>query len=115
MWAGGTCYVTDEKGKRIICPHPGEIFTITRVLKYRLEDLPTDPDFQALLKERVGNLADCVCLDCINSFAIDLKRDPKNCSKCKSTNIIPVKDLNGKECPKCHNGIIHCHDTGMIS
>ena len=121
IWEGGALYVTDETGKRIICQHPGESHTIARVLKIPEEKVMgfpyfrSDPDMQPLLKERMGVLTNCVCLDCSHSLSLDTDKDPKKCSKCKSTHIVPVKEMDGVACPKCHEGIIHCHDSGIIS
>ncbi len=104
---GGDMYVTDEAGKRVVCPHPCEYAVVSEVLG---ADAPPE-----LVEQRTGFNSDGVCLDCLAQFSIDLDRDARACQKCKSARIATVQELVGKPCPKCKAGTIREIETGMWS
>ena len=108
-WEEGWVYVTDDLGKRIGCQHPGENETIAKVLRIPKDDIwgfpylkGPDPKWSALIKERVGILTNCICLDCGETRTLDVKRDTHVCTKYKSANIIPLEESDGQQCPKCY-------------
>jgi hypothetical protein len=78
---GGYTYVQDVKGKRKICQHPAEVVTIARVLGLKESEIfpPRTEEIRKLLKERTGFLFDCVCLDCLEKFSLDLAKDERRC------------------------------------
>jgi hypothetical protein len=104
---GGYTYVTDLNGNRIICPHPLEDERIRKVLG---EEASWE-----LIQERTGFNSDCVCLECLTQFNLDLDRDPRICIKCRSGNVRTLNELIDQQCPKCKKGMIREIDTGIIS
>jgi hypothetical protein len=130
---GGCMYVTDDEGKRFICPHPVEASTISRVLGFdekiplfmsqwdlsktwHRHSVPMDGNaVQKLLDERLGFMSECVCLDCVSTFRLDLKRDAAECPECCSQRIRSVSKIVGEQCPKCGKGTIRKIDVGIIS
>ena len=104
---GGIRYVTDENGQKIICPHPGDFFQIYEVLGESASG--------ELVDQRTGFNSDCLCLDCLAKFQIDLKREQRICPKCRSNHVNSVKELVGEPCPKCKDGTVQEIETGSFS
>lgn len=121
---GGYMYVIDDSGKRIVCPHPGEMFTVSKVLGENVS--------REVIEARMGFNSDCVCLSCLRQFELDIgddekaeslrysyratmRRDERRCPHCKSPNVKTVFELIGKPCPKCNKGTIKEIYTGSIS
>lgn len=121
-WENGTMYVTDKKGKRVECPHPGEAYKIAKILNIDESEIfgfpymrIPNPDLYPLLNERVGVIIDCICLDCTGLSKLDYHMDERKCSECGSSNILPVDNLAGISCPKCRKGVFKYEPTGIIS
>lgn len=95
---GGYCYVSTAGGERVVCPHPCEAETVAEVTGMSYGD--------AMAAGRVGFNSDCVCLDCLHQFNLDLKRDARRCPDCASERVCATLELVGKPCPKCNDGII---------
>lgn len=128
---GFIMYVADDCGDRIICPHPGEKFTIAHVLE--LSERERDwmwfgfpwwmkafrarrvKEIENLVKERVGTLSSCVCCNCCETFELDLVRDERKCPACDSNDVLSVSELKGKRCPACKEGAVVWMDTGIMS
>jgi len=91
-------YVTNEKGERIICPHPIEFRTVREVLGEGASD--------TLVKQRTGHLQKWLCLECLRTCSLDLDRDSHKCSHCDSAKGKSVKDMVDQPCPKCSAGTI---------
>jgi hypothetical protein len=104
---GGYMYVTDEKGKRIACYHPGELSTAYQVLGMDVSD--------EIFKARTGFNSYCVCLDCLKQFELDIRRDERRCSVCDSLNVKTAHEMIGETCPRCGKGTVMEIDTGLIS
>ncbi len=100
-------YVTDDKGKRIGCNHPGELNTVHQVLGGEVSD--------EIFKARTGFNSYCVCLDCLRQSELDIRRDERRCSSCDSLNLKTVHEMIGETCPKCGKGTVMEIDTGLIS
>ncbi|MFC2018734.1 hypothetical protein ACFLU4_02095 [Chloroflexota bacterium] len=121
-------YVVDDKGRRIVCGHPGERRKVEEVLgkKATLE----------LIRERTGFNSDCICLSCLHQFPANLgesgwspfgdftapigarvrpSKDKRECPKCKSIKVKTVFEMVGETCPKCKEGIIEQIWTGLVS
>jgi hypothetical protein len=84
---------------------------LIQAFRERVASLPTSlnitmPDYDGL-NERIGNIANMLCLDCGREFKRDLEREKAVCSsrKCKSANIVDVCELDEKPCPKCRQGV----------
>jgi DNA-directed RNA polymerase subunit RPC12/RpoP len=95
---GGYIYAVDSVGQRIVCPHPCEFDTIHKVtgLEYQ----------EAVNAGRTGFAQNCVCLDCLKQFDLDLQRDAVLCPTCSSPQVCSVRDITGKRCPRCKVGLI---------
>jgi ribosomal protein S27AE len=114
--------VSDEKGKRVECPHPGESYKVAKILKIDESEIfgfpyrhISNPDLYPLLNERVGVISDCICLDCAVITKLDYQQDERKCAECNSSNVLPVDNLEKIECPKCKTGVFVYHHTGIIS
>lgn len=120
---GGFMYVTDPRGRKILCPHPGEAETVEMVLG------PISLSDRAI-SERTGFNSNCICLNCLKQFDLDLgedywwftakaiarvRKDKRVCPKCKSQKVYSIREMIGKPCPKCKKGHIEEIFTGMIS
>lgn len=121
---GGYMYVTDDSGKRIVCPHPAEKSTVYSILGENAS--------REVIEERTGFNSYCVCLNCLNQFELDIgdyeiakswryyygairRRDERKCPHCKSSEVRTVFELIGEPCPKCKEGIIEEFETGIWS
>lgn len=105
---GQVMYVTDDGGKRIVCPHPLEFRTVRKVLGEHAGD-------ERLLEERTGFLQMWVCLDCLSRHRLDLERDEHKCDQCGSMRGSSAIEMIDKICPKCKQGKIRLEKTGMVT
>lgn len=121
---GGYTYVKDDNGKKIICPHPGEHYMIAQVLKINTKDASAwlleefgkiSPETKKLIDERTGFDSHCLCLNCLEQFDTDLKREKRVCPNCRSENVKTEWELKYQPCPKCKKGEIEAEWTGEIS
>ncbi len=80
-----------------------------------MDVLHGDGPIGKLVRKKTGFNSDCVCLNCLQIFPLDLKRDKKRCPTCKSGDICTTKELVGKICPSCHEGIFQEIDSGVIT
>jgi hypothetical protein len=103
---GGTAYVKDNEGDKIPCRHPLEQYTINRVLGFKRF-------FKSVRDKRIGFEYDCVCLDCLHQFGMDVDKEERKCEVCSSTNIKTVHELKLAPCPKCHQGIVKTKYIGI--
>lgn len=103
-------YVVNDQGKRMACPHPSEFETIKEVTGYSLFD-PNIPKGAII----IGFNSDCLCPACLNKFDLDVTKDERKCPKCGSGEVHTSEEMVGKECPRCHKGIIEKIDSGCIS
>ncbi len=104
---GLTMYVINDRGERILCLHPGEFYTVLKVLGEDASD--------SLIKQRTGHLQKWLCLECLQTCSLDLNRDPHKCSHCASANGKFVNGMIDQPCPKCSAGTIERFDTGLIT
>lgn len=121
---GGYMYVIDGSGKRIICPHPAEMHTVSKVLGENAS--------RELIMDKTGFNSDCVCLNCLHQFELDIgdyeiaeswryfygairRRDERRCLYCNSVEVRTVFELIDEPCPKCKEGKIEEIITGIIS
>jgi len=103
---GGFMYVVDDDGERVTCPHPGEQFTVERVLG-------EDAD-EATREERTGFNAYCVCRDCLARFELDVERDPVRCPDCGSDVVETANGIVDEPCPNCETGTVVEEFTGAL-
>jgi hypothetical protein len=132
---GSAAYVEASDGVRVPCGHPGEHFTVARVL-----GLDPDETFAAmrqatstkkwwwtphrrkafdravgLVKSRTGVLQNMVCVECLSQFELDLQRDKRECPSCASSTVFTANEMIGQPCPQCRNGSVVTVDTGVIA
>lgn len=121
---GGVMYVKDDEGKKVICRHPVESYAIARTLKTSEHDAHAwlmgalnkiPEETKKLIEERTGFDSDCLCLDCLSQFRIDVKKEEKKCPQCSSLNVKTQEEMVSQSCPKCKEGIIQAIDTGRES
>ena len=124
-------YVTDDSGKRILCPVPYPESEVSRVL-----GKDASPE---LIAERIGFSTFCLCLDCLTVCELDMGQeeastarkekgrppssstlpgfyeillgsrregDEKRCPQCRSRRIKTIWEMTGEPCPKCKEGMI---------
>jgi DNA-directed RNA polymerase subunit RPC12/RpoP len=124
---GGQMYVTDNEGKRSICPHPGEEAHVAHVLRVKKEALihafaqetsgkgnhtgQHHEEFFHFALSRTGFLSDCLCRDCLAQFKLDVRRDGKRCPHCSSSHVKTVREVLRHRCPKCRKGTIEEYKT----
>jgi hypothetical protein len=101
---GGFNYVTDDRGRRIPCPHPIEIDAIKKVTGMGW--------LEARAAGRLGFVSHCLCFDCSRQFDLDLGRDVKRCPECGSLAVRPANGSIGCTCPSCGVGRIEVMETG---
>lgn len=135
-------YVTKDNGERVICGHPGEYVSASKILiqdGHPLGGLSPDVfdigsifdggDMEAynkvqygltreetlFVRSRTGSMSVCICLECLNKSRLDIEKDVRLCGQCGSKQIKTVLELVGQTCPKCHSGIIEKKDSGFMS
>lgn len=107
---GDYMYVVNNRGKRVVCPHPSEFETVKRVTGHDLFD-PNTPRGTIM----IGTNSHCLCTACLSKFDLDVNVDERKCPKCGSEKVYTEEEMVGKECPRCRKGIIEKMDTGFIS
>src|SRR5437763_5617790 len=81
---GSYMYAIDSEGKRVVCPHPGELCAAEQI---------TGLDYsQARLAGRIGYARDCVCLSCLHQFELDLDRDARVCPRCAAAQVSTMRE-----------------------
>lgn len=115
MSAGGHLFVRDENGNKVACGHPIEHYKISEVLKIPKDDafawLMQDfekitPETKKKIDDNTGMDYQYICLDCLSETFLDPKKEELKCSKCGSTNLKHVAELENQVCPKCKEGVV---------
>ncbi|MFC7019637.1 MULTISPECIES: hypothetical protein [Haloarcula] len=96
-----------EEFKRVVCPHPGEQQTVRAVLG----DDVSEEEYES----RTGFNSNCVCIDCLEQFELDIERDERRCPECGSDVVRTEQELVGDQCPKCEDGTFVETSTGMMA
>ena len=103
---GGSLYIIDDNGNRIIPPHPSEFRTVKEILGENAQ--------REVVKARTGFNSDTLCLNCFKKFKMDTEWDERKCPKCRSINVKATHELIGGPCPRCRVGIIEEIETGGL-
>jgi len=120
--SGGSMYVFDESGKKVICSHPLEYHTIAKVLKIskdeafawiQKEDEKISEETKKKIEDNIGMNFQYICLDCYSENFLDKKRDELKCAKCDSINLKHASELVKQQCPKCKEGTIEMISKGV--
>jgi hypothetical protein len=103
---GGYLYVKNSKGRRI--PLKGrEQEAIAHILldeefPYRDNSGNLGKEMD-LVEERVGYMSACLCMNCLDQFGLDLRKDTIECPGCKSDHVKTFLEITSKPCPKCQS------------
>ena len=62
----------------------------------------------------IGNDRPHICLSCCHHFNVDSVKPRTKCAKCKSEDIVDIRMLGGRICPKCKVHTLRV-DSGAIS
>lgn len=102
----GGMFVSDDDGKRIICQHPLESWTVDEVL-----GIDATQESRA---SRIGHFHYWLCLGCQQESIVDQEHDTLNCTHCGSLHGGFFRDLGGHPCPNCTSGQIVIIDSGLV-
>ncbi|MFO0915332.1 MAG: hypothetical protein U0795_20390 [Pirellulales bacterium] len=83
-WEIGRPYFVDENGQKEYIPHPTPI--------------PLE------LRPRVRLEGDFLCLGCAKVLRRD-QGDTSPCPRCRGIDVLEATELEGKTCPRCHQGV----------
>ena len=106
---GGFLYLTNNNGVRVPLKDKDAREMIAHLLVLE-EGAPEggDPDncheFVDIMEERVGYLSACICMNCLDQFGLDLRKDTIECPRCKSDRVRTFLEISNKRCPKCQSG-----------
>lgn len=87
-----------------------ELYAVTQVNSIQCGEVLGENDYDPIHKDykyrlRTGFNSHCICLNCLNQFDLDLKKDERQCPKCNPNEVYSELEMVGRECPKCHNGL----------
>lgn len=99
-------YAIADDGERIHCPHPGEM---TRAR----EEIGKDAS-QEEIDRRTGFNTYCFYIHCETQVDLDLDRDEKECSECRSNAVKTIDELVDKQCSVCEGRTFVAEDTSAI-
>jgi DNA-directed RNA polymerase subunit RPC12/RpoP len=99
-------YAISQDGKKEYCPHPAEREEMERILG-------TTEISDQMRRERTGIEHDCLCLDCLKQFRLDLDKNDKECPKCGSYKVKTIQELVYLPCPKCRTGTIQENEIAI--
>mgnify|MGYP006876581804 CR=1 FL=1 len=115
-------YVTKDNGERVICGHPGEYVSASKILiqdghplgglspdAFNIDSIFEGGDMEAsnkvrygltreekiFVRSRTGSMSDCICLECLNKSRLDIDKDERLCNQCGSKQIKTVLELVG--------------------
>jgi DNA-directed RNA polymerase subunit RPC12/RpoP len=120
--SGFYLYAIDKNGEEVVCPHPGEIGSLSRVLDISREEASAwlNQQYDKLssetitkFEERVGQKYKYVCLDCFHENFLDRDREDLVCKECGSDNLKLAHKFKDKVCPKCNQGTVTAVHQGI--
>jgi DNA-directed RNA polymerase subunit RPC12/RpoP len=108
---GGYLYVKNDNGVKVPLKDKHEQEAIARILLNEEFSLcPDDANLSQetidILEERVGYLSACLCMNCLDQFGLDLRKDEIECPHCKSHRVETFLAILYKPCPKCRAGLL---------
>jgi len=82
---------------------------VAQVLRNKEESLRIDNSdgFHEIvdsMEERIGYVSACICMNCLDQFGLDLRKDSIECPHCKSDHVRTLLEMTNKRCPKCRSG-----------
>ena len=106
---GGYLYVKNDNGVKVPLKDRHEQEAIARILLN--EEFSLCPDDENLsqetidiLEERVGYMSACLCMNCLDQFGLDLRKDEIECPRCQSDRVETFLAMLYKPCPRCQSG-----------
>ncbi len=112
---GDLIFVIDKEGKRTMGRSSWDFRTIEEIMRksWNFNGEVTSDEYYALIKNKVGKIQMCVCLNCLELVYLVWDSEDRMCSKCKSTKVILIDDLVGKRCPNCDAGTVVKENFGI--
>jgi DNA-directed RNA polymerase subunit RPC12/RpoP len=127
-------YILDLQGERKYCRHPGQDEHGCEILGMDYDELvramterpgeaehrlptgepATAEKFVAFYEKRIGVMSGYLCLACGEWSSLDDNRDPMQCQRCRSENIVMDGKLDGRPCPFCREGTLKTRIVGLI-
>lgn len=106
---GGYLYLRNNNGVRVPLKDKNERETVAQILFDEEETLSTDNSDDArkvvdIMDERIGYVSACVCMNCLDQFGLDLRKDTIQCPHCRSDRVRTFLEMTNKRCPKCQSG-----------
>ncbi len=106
---GGYLYLKNDNGVRVPLKDKKELETIARILlneefSPRSDDSILSQEMIDIMEDRVGYMSACVCINCLNQFGLDLRKDAIECPHCQSGQVKTFLATLSKPCPKCESG-----------
>lgn len=112
-WDDGNPYFLSDNGKPQFFYHPSGESQLQEYIEQSEGRYLTGSDLEGFLADRTGNMSDMLCLDCGMEFRVDLDRKEAICNSktCESANVVSFMKLEGKQCPKCKEGVFREDET----
>ncbi len=88
-----TMYVLDDRGTRVICPHPTEDDTVMEVTGLEFEE--------AEAAGLIRYMRPYLCLTCEAVSTLDRNHDAIQCQACGSGSLVFFGEVEGRACPRC--------------
>lgn len=109
---GGYLYLRNNNGVRVPLRNKDQRETVAQILLDEEETLYTDDSDDSddshkvvdIMDERIGYVSACVCMNCLDQFGLDLRKDTIECPHCKSDQVRTFLEMTSKRCPKCQSG-----------
>ncbi len=108
---GGFLYVKNVNGTRMPLKGKDEQEAIARILlndefSFQGDDPGQfDKDID-IMEECVGYMSACLCMNCLDQFGLDLRKDTIECPGCRSDHVRTFLEITDKRCPKCQSGYL---------
>jgi hypothetical protein len=105
-WDEGNPYFLSDKGKPQFFYHPARERKLEEYIQQSAGRYLTGKEREDFIASRTGNMSDLLCLDCGNTFRLDLEKRKRICPRrnCKSKNVVDPSMMGGKICPRCKMG-----------
>jgi DNA-directed RNA polymerase subunit RPC12/RpoP len=105
---GGYLYVKNNNGVKVPLKGKAEQEAIAHILlneelSLRCDDPGHSHETMDVIEERVGYISACVCMNCLDQFGLDLRKDTMECPRCRSGHVSTFLEIMYKPCPRCQS------------
>jgi hypothetical protein len=114
-WEDGNRYLEWPIGTRNYLYHPADIKETERLMQEIYGRSPAPEEYEMAFRRYGGNESEFLCYDCLTISRIDVERDPRVCSSCKSCALIATSRLAQTKCPRCREGNFADGQITMVS